>query len=350
MAKEIPVYRISIESDAAEIIKLSLVDKPAIQVDFVKFAQEQSLYKFEANKEKQIVSGPFMIPEMPIYRVREDIGEHFVVFSAEQIETLKNKFASKNRNTAINMMHETDVVDAYIVENWIIEDTEFDKSNKLGYKLPVGTWFGSVKIDSTEFWNKEIKSGSLKGFSIEGFLGIEDKPSGTIKMNTQKFMETTLKDGTKIKVSEAGPVVDSEVVIIAEDGTETPAPNGEHILADGTTIVVTDGKITEVKEEMAADPAGAPPATVDFEAAIASLREEFTTALTALTEKINELEAAKTKVEEKNTEMAKQFEKMQEIPVFKSMFIKDDGQKTEPKIVKDQNYSLNKIKQNYKIK
>lgn len=51
--------------------------------------------------------------------------------------------------------------------------------------------------------------------------------------------ELTLADGTKVKVKEG------QVTVVGADGTETPAPDGEHTLADGTKIKTMGGVIAE---------------------------------------------------------------------------------------------------------
>lgn len=63
-----------------------------------------------------------------------------------------------------------------------------------------------------------------------------------------KFLDAELVDGTKVRV-DGELVADSSVFVIDAEGNETPAPDGEHLLSDGKTMVVTtDGKIVEVKE------------------------------------------------------------------------------------------------------
>ena len=37
--------------------------------------------------------------------------------------------------------------------------------------VPVGTWMGTFKIDNDEIWNDYVKTGEVKGFSIEGLFG-----------------------------------------------------------------------------------------------------------------------------------------------------------------------------------
>jgi hypothetical protein len=53
------------------------------------------------------------------------------------------------------------------LESWIVQNSELDKSRVYGFDLPVGTWMVMYRINDDETWEK-IKSGELKGFSVEG--------------------------------------------------------------------------------------------------------------------------------------------------------------------------------------
>ncbi len=55
--------------------------------------------------------------------------------------------------------------------------------------------------------------------------------------------EVTLKDGTKVSIE------GESVFVVGADGAKTPAPDGEHELADGTKVKTAGGKV--VKEEAA---------------------------------------------------------------------------------------------------
>ena len=57
-----------------------------------------------------------------------------------------------------------------LVESWIKEDMVHDKSVKYGMDVPIGTWMGTVKVDNDEIWNSYVKTGLVKGFSIEGYF------------------------------------------------------------------------------------------------------------------------------------------------------------------------------------
>ena len=36
--------------------------------------------------------------------------------------------------------------------------------------MPIGTWMVSMKVDNDEIWNDYVKTGKVKGFSIEGYF------------------------------------------------------------------------------------------------------------------------------------------------------------------------------------
>ena len=57
------------------------------------------------------------------------------------------------------------------------------------WDLPLGSWV--VKVDNDEVWNEYVKTGKVKGFSIEGYFAdkAEAKKITEEEMN-QKIVET----------------------------------------------------------------------------------------------------------------------------------------------------------------
>lgn len=62
-------------------------------------------------------------------------------------------------------------------------------------------------------------------------------PAPAAEAPAAEVKEVTLKDGMKVEI--AGDMVS----VVAADGAKTPAPDGEHELADGTKITVKEGKL-----------------------------------------------------------------------------------------------------------
>ena len=173
MKKEMKVRELIIEDDESKakgVLIISLVDRPAIEEDFMKFHEEKLIFA-TADTERRVVTGPAMIPDKYIYRIDEKTKEEFYVyFSKETIEAITTKFFKELRNNQVNIDHKTPITGAYIFESWLIKNSKTDKATELGYDLPEGTWMISMKIDNTEVWDKLIKEDALKGFSIEGYF------------------------------------------------------------------------------------------------------------------------------------------------------------------------------------
>ena len=170
--EKLPVYEIIIdENDETGISLISLVDEPAIMVKGMAFNDEKSLMTFKEVEDKQVIVGPALIPDMKIYREDDKYGQYYVKFTKEMIEKMVEKFNKYGSNRKINIDHSNQMVDAFIMEDWIVEDEVYDKSRKYGFEVPKGTYMIMVKIENKDFWEREVKGNGKFGFSIEGLLG-----------------------------------------------------------------------------------------------------------------------------------------------------------------------------------
>ena len=148
---------------------ISLVDFPAIEENFIALKNERSKFVL-AKADKQVLVGPALIPNKMIYRYDENTGEDYqIYFTKRTVSDAAFAVLRKNRQNNYTEMHSNEVGQIYLQESWIIEDEKNDKSNLYGFKLPKGTWMVSVKVENEEIWNK-VKSGELRGFSIEAFF------------------------------------------------------------------------------------------------------------------------------------------------------------------------------------
>lgn len=135
-------------------------------------------FSFKADKEKRIISGPAMIANLPIYRKRKDGSEYYVMFKAETIKSIVEKFFRNQYSNNFNVMHKKNLLaeGVYLIESMII-DSERGVKTPLGFdELSEGSWFISCKVDNDKVWDDYIKTGVFNGFSVEGEF-IEKKVS-----------------------------------------------------------------------------------------------------------------------------------------------------------------------------
>lgn len=166
--KKLPIHELLID-DETGVECISLVEFPAIEIDYMKFS-EQTPIKFSiTDEDEQIFCGPALVPNKYIYRIDPKTQEEFYVFFSEKtVKQISEKYLIEHKQSNVNLEHSLPVNNVYLIESWIVKDPKNDKSNVLGYKdLPVGTWMVSLKCTDKELWNT-LKDSDFNGFSIEG--------------------------------------------------------------------------------------------------------------------------------------------------------------------------------------
>lgn len=154
----------------AGIQAVSLVRFPAIEENFVYFNNHTQYVLAKAEDEQRLLVGPALIPDKKILRVDDLTGEEYeVFFSADTIRRVADKYMRDMRTNEATYEHDFNISDVTAVESWIVEDKKKDKSALYGFKVPVGTWMLSVRVNNEKVW-EQVKKKDVRGFSIEGFF------------------------------------------------------------------------------------------------------------------------------------------------------------------------------------
>jgi hypothetical protein len=336
---DLPIIELTLEELEQGIDATALVENPAIQRNWMTF-KEQKDFKFKThNEEKRVLAGALMVADFPMYRNMNG-KEFFVKFSAETILQLADRMVLNNKLTAFNFEHDAkkELADMHIQQFFII-NTELGVNTPLGFEeLPNGSLFAFVKVNNEQVWNDYVKTGIVKGFSIEGnfatkeefseqtflkefqtIINMTDKKVATSKLDELvakakslfsedvkveekkeekevKMAEATLTDGTKVMYE--GELAEGTIVLL-EDGTA--APDGEHTFEDGTVISIEGGQVVAVAKPM-----------TEQEMAIQKLTEMVTKLETENAELKSNFEKSINKVEEKFNAQIKESNKLTE--------------------------------------
>ena len=169
------------EEQEIGIEAISVVENPAIEEDFIAL-KSQEFKLAEVDKEKRILMGALLIPNKPIYR-RNGEDEYYIYFSKDTVLKASQMYLMQGKQNNSTLEHQYQINGLSLVESWIVEDKVHDKSVKYGMDLPLGTWVGAVKVNNDEIWNEFVKTGRVKGFSIEGYFAdkMERPKDQTIK-------------------------------------------------------------------------------------------------------------------------------------------------------------------------
>lgn len=287
----IPVYDAIISDQETGMFKISLVDDPAVMSLFQAFdANKKPMLYAIQDEEKRLVRGCIMRADFPIYRRDNSLGEYYVIYKADTIREMAEKYLLEGRQNDINIMHQdgSDVDGVQMVQYFIkgdgIQVDGFDDCAD-------GSLFGEFHVVNDDVW-AEIKAGTYKGFSLEGVFDlIPEKDADEVqsivdvldgafkklfkhKKNMSKL--SRLKETLAKMLQEFGNVTTDKGVlswdgdddlkagdsVFVEDaeGNRTPAEDGDYKTDDNKVIVVSEGKVAEIK---------------DAEAEVASTEENF---------------------------------------------------------------------------
>ena len=286
------------------------------------------------------VIGAILIPNKKFWR--NDI-EGWAMFSKDAVEKARATFKKNNNMFSVNVEHSDNGAPAFLLEDWIVENTEGDKTNsKFGLSYEEGTWVGVMQITDKNYWNDFIKSGKVKGFSIEldKESVVQKKLLSMEKKNIEKLGEATLQDGTPVYWE--GDTLEVGMGLFMDSELTQPAPDGEHVDGSGNVIVTRDGLVVEIRpmEEAPAEEAS------NEEVKEFALKSEMTTLISELTARIEKLESELVK---KNEELSKEVKELKSnTPGGKSFVFKKDSKKVEEfKAEKVEKYS-DRLKKTFK--
>tara|TARA_R110001606_G_scaffold30044_1_gene93324 strand:+ start:164 stop:757 length:594 start_codon:yes stop_codon:yes gene_type:complete len=182
------------EQDEIGVEAISIVENPAIESDFIAL-KNQEIKLAEISKEKRLLMGALLIPDKPIYR-NGDEGEYYIFFSKDTVEKASQMYLQNSNQNNSTLEHKDQLKGLSLVQTWIVEDKEKDKSALYGIDVPVGTWMGAVKVNNEEVWQEYVKTKKVKGFSIEGYFAdkMEMKDSAKNEMSKDDLLLNEIKN------------------------------------------------------------------------------------------------------------------------------------------------------------
>lgn len=270
----IPIFEATIDSFDEGIMAISLVDYPAVESNFLIFNKLDEPVKQQfsiIDEDQRIITGVVMRANWPIYRYDEDFGEYYIFYSPDTIKIMAEKMIADNTQNEINIMHDDNkFVEGVNLVELFIKDTAKGISPAGFENIEEGSLFATYKVNNEDIWT-EIKNGTFRGFSLQGYFTIEPSKFNKLKKETKnykntiinkmnKFMEKLLKsfihcgsmtteDGKEFYwVGEADLQIGDELFYNTETEEAVKVEDGEYKLEDGTTIVVVDGLVSEIKE------------------------------------------------------------------------------------------------------
>jgi hypothetical protein len=144
------------------------VESPAIESDFIYFDKEKLQFA-AVDIEKKMLIGAILIPDKNILRIDGEGEPYHVFFTKDTVAKIAQNYLRKKYTDKATLEHDKTIKGVDLVESWV-KTGKLDKSNNFGLNVPDGTWMGIFKITDDNIWNDYVKTGKVKGFSIEGIF------------------------------------------------------------------------------------------------------------------------------------------------------------------------------------
>lgn len=281
----LPIFEAQIDSFDSGIYKISLVDYPAVESNFVYFGSDKAAKTSDANfgsdkavktsdanfnkdnqpmkysvidEEQHMITGVIMRADFYIYRNDPKFGEYYVFYSKDTIKQMAERMMEQGTFNNINLMHkeDSDIEGVKLVEIYIkntqsgIDPTGFES-------IEDGSLFATYKVENRQIW-QQIKDGTFKGFSLEGLFDLEytKKQKYSMTQNMKKLFNKIMKSfvqcgsiqtdkGELYWVGEADLQIGDE--LFYDSGDEIiKVDDGDYTLTDGTVVTVTDGLVSSI--------------------------------------------------------------------------------------------------------
>jgi len=248
----IPTYEAVFDEDSKGVFGISLVENPATQEYFVALSEdekkklkEKQIQLATIDEEQRILLGLVLEPDTPIYR-NEDGEEFNITFNSQTVKSLAHAFISNGyqHNSTIEHNEDDKIKGIAFVESWTVDNSKKDKSNAYGLEYPKGSWVIAMKVNDDATWNDYIKTGKVKGFSIDAVVKLKKVSTNKsdIKMSLTEKLQKAMGD-LKVKLG-----MEKEQIIKL----------GQINLEDGSVTFEFEGETMEVgKSVFAVDPSDA---------------------------------------------------------------------------------------------
>ena len=277
----IPVYRVLVDDERDGMVRVSLVDDPAVMSDFVAFGRQEPQRFAVENEDKRLAFGVVARADFPVFRTDPVLGDHYVIFPADTIREMAQKYLTEGRADRVDLMHDGDDVGGVHLVQWFIKDSAKGVAPAGFDDIADGSLFAEYHVEDDAIW-QQIKDGTFKGFSMEVFYTLT--PEGdtqaveeavadldgmferiiaalTPKSNMNKknllrklrqmvaeFASVTTDKGILAWDGDEDLKAGDRVYIEDADGERTEAADGDYTTADGKVIVVADGAVAEIRD------------------------------------------------------------------------------------------------------
>lgn len=265
----VPNYLIDTEAEGSNIYETSFVSNPATGKSFLKFNKsEVKTLEFKAvDGYQRMVSGVWFMPDTKYIRYDEQGRKYTIEIDKFVLRDALLKYLKADYANFIKVEHQGEYMDGFIsIEHWIYQGENtvspvFGLSiYDLGYNpedIAIGTVLKTIYVADENFWNTQILTGIVKGFSIGGLFSLQpenfsnktyfedETATETVVEHIENVVETVIEASAEV-VEPIENVIETVVETSTEVVIETPNENVVELSKQIQELYSKFAKIEEV--------------------------------------------------------------------------------------------------------
>lgn len=188
------VFKIRIDDDESlGMDAISLVESPAVEVNFLVFNKDRKLNFTSMDEEKKEITGVVCLADTPIYRVSKELGEHYIVFEKDTIKKMILRYFKNGLSNQVNIEHQGPMIKGLTMIESYIKDSSRNISPVEFEEVPDGSWICTYKVDNDAVWEEIKQNHTLKGFSLQGWFSYGEDTEVSESDDYEAFLDEIYK-------------------------------------------------------------------------------------------------------------------------------------------------------------
>lgn len=168
---DMKIFKVTInDDDQLGMNAISLVEFPAVEVDFLTFNSEVQMNFTKFDDEKREITGVVCLADTPILRKNEQFGVHAIVFDKDVIKQMMLRYFKNGLSNQVNIEHTGPMIEGLTMIESYIKDSNRNIAPVEFTDVPDGSWLATFKVENDEVWNQIKEEHKLRGFSLQGYF------------------------------------------------------------------------------------------------------------------------------------------------------------------------------------
>ena len=185
------IFKVKIDDDEQlGMDAISLVEFPAVEVDFLAFSKDHKMELTQFDEEKREITGVVCLADTPILRKNDQYGVHCILFDRDTIKKMMLRYFKNGLSNRVNIEHKGEMIEGLTMIESYIKDSNRNVSPIEFQDVTDGSWIATFKVENDEVWSAIKEDHKLKGFSLQGYFGYGDE----VKMSEVDEYATGLED------------------------------------------------------------------------------------------------------------------------------------------------------------